>query len=140
MSSQSRHLVSCGRHGHISFLVFSFMASCSSVASLSLFIIFPFKHHFFLYGYGDRSRDSSVGIATGYGLEGREVGVRVPVRSRIFFSPAIGPTQPPIQWVSEAVSSGIKRPGREADHSPPTSAEVKKTWIYTFTPPHVFMA
>jgi hypothetical protein len=34
-----------------------------------------------------RSRDSSVGIATGYGLDDRGVGVRVPVRSRIFFSP-----------------------------------------------------
>jgi hypothetical protein len=30
--------------------------------------------------------------------------------------------------------------GREADHSPPTSAEVKKMWIYTPTPPYVFMA
>jgi hypothetical protein len=29
---------------------------------------------------------------------------------------------------------------READHSTPTSAEVKKTWIYTSTPPYVFMA
>jgi hypothetical protein len=35
---------------------------------------------------------------------------------------------------------GVKRQGREADHSPPTSAEVKKMWIYTFTPPYVFMA
>jgi hypothetical protein len=30
--------------------------------------------------------------------------------------------------------------GREADHSPPTIAEVKKTWIYTSTPPFAFMA
>jgi hypothetical protein len=29
---------------------------------------------------------------------------------------------------------GVQRPGREADHSPPTSAEVKKTWVYTSTP------
>jgi hypothetical protein len=29
---------------------------------------------------------------------------------------------------------GEKRPGREADHSPPFSAEVKKMLIYTFTP------
>jgi hypothetical protein len=35
---------------------------------------------------------------------------------------------------------GVKRPGREADHSPPASAEVKKMWIYTPTPPHAFMA
>jgi hypothetical protein len=39
-----------------------------------------------------------------------------------------------------AVSPGIKQPEREADHSPPTCAEVKKTWIYTTTPPYAFMA
>jgi hypothetical protein len=39
---------------------------------------------------------------------------------------ALGPTQPPIQWVSVALSLGVKRPGREADHSPPSSAEVKE--------------
>jgi hypothetical protein len=33
------------------------------------------------------SRNSVVGIATGYGLDDREVGVRVPVGSRIFSSP-----------------------------------------------------
>jgi hypothetical protein len=35
---------------------------------------------------------------------------------------------------------GVKRPGREADYSPPTDAEVKKTWVYISTPPYVFMA
>jgi hypothetical protein len=30
---------------------------------------------------------------------------------------------------------GGKRPGREADHSPPSSAEVKNAWSYTSTPP-----
>jgi hypothetical protein len=35
---------------------------------------------------------------------------------------------------------GIKRPSCEADHSPPTGAEVKKTWNYTSTPPYAFMA
>jgi hypothetical protein len=30
-------------------------------------------------------------------------------------------------------SPGVKRPDREVDHSPPTSAEVKKMWIYTAT-------
>jgi hypothetical protein len=34
-----------------------------------------------------RSRDSAVGIATGYELDDRGVAVRVPVRIRIFFSP-----------------------------------------------------
>jgi hypothetical protein len=35
---------------------------------------------------------------------------------------------------------GVKRPERVADHSPPISAEVKKMWIYTSTPPYAFMA
>jgi hypothetical protein len=34
----------------------------------------------------DSSRDSSVGIATDYGLDDRAIGVRVPVGSRIFTS------------------------------------------------------
>jgi hypothetical protein len=38
------------------------------------------------------------------------------------------------------LSLGIKRTGCEADHSPPTSAEIKKTWIYTSTAPFAFMA
>jgi hypothetical protein len=49
--------------------------------------------------------------------------------------PALGSTQPPIKWVP-----GVKRQGREADHSPPTTAEVKKMWIYASTPLYVFMA
>jgi hypothetical protein len=49
--------------------------------------------------------------------------------------PALGPTQPPIHWAPGALSSGVKRQGREADHSPPTSAQVKKTWVYTSTSP-----
>jgi hypothetical protein len=32
-----------------------------------------------------RRRDSAVGIATGYQLDGRGVGVRVPARERSFF-------------------------------------------------------
>jgi hypothetical protein len=47
--------------------------------------------------------------------------------------PALGPTQPPTQWVPGAISLGAKRPGREADHSPPTSAEVNNTQ-YTSQP------
>jgi hypothetical protein len=53
--------------------------------------------------------------------------------------PVLGPTQPPIQWVLGALSLGVKRLGCEADHSVPTSAEVKNTWIYTSTPPYTFM-
>jgi hypothetical protein len=35
---------------------------------------------------------------------------------------------------TEALSLGVMRPGREAVHSTPASAEVKKMWIYTCTP------
>jgi hypothetical protein len=54
--------------------------------------------------------------------------------------PALGPTQPPIQWVPWALSLEVKRPGREAGRSLPTSAEAKKTWIYTSTPPYALLA
>jgi len=40
--------------------------------------------------------------------------------------PTLGPAQPPIQWVPGALSLGVKRPGREADYSPLSSAEVKE--------------
>jgi hypothetical protein len=43
-------------------------------------------------------------------------------------------SQSPIQWVSAALSLWVKRPGREADHSPPSSAEVKNEWSYASTP------
>jgi hypothetical protein len=38
---------------------------------------------------------------------------------------ALRPTQPPIQWVLGSLLAGLKRPGCEADHSPPSSGEVK---------------
>jgi hypothetical protein len=40
--------------------------------------------------------------------------------------PAQESTQPPILWVSGALSLGVKRPGREANHSPPSSAEANE--------------
>jgi hypothetical protein len=36
---------------------------------------------------------------------------------------------------TSALSLGVKRSGREADHSPPSRAEVKNAWRYTSTPP-----
>jgi hypothetical protein len=53
---------------------------------------------------------------------------------------AVGPTQPPIQWVTGVLSLGIKWPGREADHSLPSNAELKNVWSYTSTPQHLFVA
>jgi hypothetical protein len=39
--------------------------------------------------------------------------------------PTLGPTQSPIQWVPKARSPGVMWPGREADHSHPSSSEAK---------------
>jgi hypothetical protein len=88
--------------------------------------------------YGKERRDSAVGIATGYGLD--DQGVDVPVGVRIFTSPmssrtALGSIHPP-----PSSFAAVKLPEREADHSTPISAEVKKTWLYTPTPPYVFLA
>jgi hypothetical protein len=78
------------------------------------------------------SRDSSVRIALGYGLYDRGSRVRFPVGAGNFSlhhrvpRMAMGPTQPPLQWVPGALSLGVKRPEHEAEHLPPSSAEVKE--------------
>jgi hypothetical protein len=53
---------------------------------------------------------------------------------------ALEPTQTSIQWVPGALSLGVKRTWREADYSPPYSAEVKNAWRYVTNPQHDFMA
>jgi hypothetical protein len=84
------------------------------------------------------SRGSVVGIATAYGMNDRGVGVRAPVGSRIFSSPRrtdrlLGPPKL-LSNGYRGLFRGGKAPGSEADHSLPTSAKVKKMWIYTSTP------
>jgi hypothetical protein len=90
------------------------------------------------------SRDSSVGIALGYGLDDRGSRVWFPAGARNFFTTAsrtaLGPTHPPIHWVPGALSLGVKQLGREADHSPPSSAVVKNPWSLPPLPHYVFMA
>jgi hypothetical protein len=83
-------------------------------------------------------RTSSVGIALGYGLDDRWFESWHGLGIFLFptaFRPALRPTQSPIQWVSGALSLGVKQPGREADHSPPSSPAVKNVRSYTSTPP-----
>jgi hypothetical protein len=69
------------------------------------------------------SLDSSVGIANGYGVDDRGVGVRVPVGSRILSS---GGHSTSYTMCTGAVFSGVKRPRREVDHLPPIVPRSRK--------------
>jgi hypothetical protein len=46
----------------------------------------------------------------------------------------MGTAQTPIQRVLRAVSPGVKQQGSEADHSPPSSAEVMNAGILSLIP------
>jgi hypothetical protein len=70
--------------------------------------------------------------------------VRFPVGSRILsFFPIVetgsGAHQASYLIRTGVLSTEVKQLEREADHSPPTSAEIKKIWIYRSIPPYVFM-
>jgi hypothetical protein len=85
---------------------------------------------------------SAVGIATGYGLDDKEsefVYCWGQEFSVLHFQTSSGVHPPSYLMGTGGPLLGVKRPGREADHSPPTSTEVKKMWVYTSTPPYVFM-
>jgi hypothetical protein len=78
-------------------------------------------------------RDSAVGIAPRYWLDGPEI---EPRWGRVFPYPstlALGPNQIPINWIPGHFR-GEKRPGCGVDHLPPSSAEVKNEKKYTSTP------
>ena len=76
-------------------------------------------------------RDSSVGIATLYALDGP--GIESRWGGRGFSHPSklvLGPSQPHVQWVP-GLTRGIERPGRGVDQPP----RLKKEYSYTSTPP-----
>ena len=78
-----------------------------------------------------RSRDSSVGISTRYGLDSPGIESR---RGRDFPHPPWGP--PSLLYNGYRVSFlVVKRPGRGADHPPPSSAEVEgRVELYICSP------
>jgi hypothetical protein len=97
--------------------------------------------------YAIQSRDSSVCITLGYGLDDRGSRVWFPGGGGVgifFFTTesrtALETTQPPVQWVPVALSLRVKRSNCGADHSLPSSAEVKNAWSYTSSPQYAFMA
>jgi hypothetical protein len=86
------------------------------------------------YSVFSGSRDSLVGIALGYGLDDRGSRVRFPagvgnfsLHHRVQNGSGAHPAS--CRMGTRGSFPGVKRPGREADHSPPSSAG------YTSTPP-----
>jgi hypothetical protein len=79
------------------------------------------------------------GIATAYGLDDRGFGVRIPVSSRIFSSTRCSdrPLRPPSLLSNryQGLFPGGEVAGAWSWSLTSTSAEVKKMWIYTSTPP-----
>jgi hypothetical protein len=91
----------------------------------------------FILHYNSCRSHMGAAIALGYGLDDWVLLSRQGLG--IFFlttasRPALEHTQPPNQWESEALSVGVKRSGRETDHSPPSSSEIKNAWSYNSTP------
>jgi hypothetical protein len=94
------------------------------------FVIFPIVSAICFIAHPTGVRDSSVGIARRYGLDGP--GIKFWWGPRFF-----------IQTGSEASCTtgtgslpGVKRPGRVADHpSPLLEPRLRIVWSYTFTSP-----
>jgi hypothetical protein len=77
------------------------------------------------------SRNSSVSIGTDYRLDDRVIGIRFAAgvgnfSLRHHVEAGSGPQPPPYAMGIGATSLGLKRVWHEADHSPPSSAEVKE--------------
>ena len=89
------------------------------------------NYYYFISRIGDR--DSPVGIATRYRLDGPGIESR---RGRGFpypSGPALGHTQPPLQWIP-----GLPRgkwPGPGADHPPPSKCQGhERVELYIYSP------
>jgi len=83
------------------------------------------------YLASNKSRDSSIFIVTGYGLDDQMISVRFPagagnfsLRQRVQNGSGAHPASYPVG--SGALSLGVKQSRSEVDQSPPSSAEVKK--------------
>jgi hypothetical protein len=102
---------------------------CSSSRAIAIFVI---------------ARDNAVGVAIGYGLDDRggQSSSAVRVKNFVFptsFRPVLGPPSHVCNGYRRLSPQSKAADAWKVDHSPPTSAEVKKTWICTSTPLYVFM-
>lgn len=76
----------------------------------------------------------------GYRLHDRGIGAQYPVEARNalhIYSIEIGFGKHSASWPISVICffTGVMRPGRKADHSPPSTA-VKYAWSYTSSPPN----
>jgi hypothetical protein len=76
-------------------------------------------------------------IALGYGLDDRGFESRQNLELPLHHLVPTGSGTHPASYTmgTRYFSLRVKCPGREADHSPPSSVEVKNTWSYTYTTP-----
>ena len=106
-------------------LVFTGLGIPKHVAGFIFYLLHSFYSYYILIIilYFVCGPGSSVGIATE--LRAGRSGDRIPRLDEIFrpSRPALGPTQPPVKWVT-GLSRGYRQPGRAADHTPPSSAAV----------------
>jgi hypothetical protein len=86
--------------------------------------------------WDSRSRVSLVSIVSDYGLDDRAIGVRSPAGAKDFSCSLYVQTGSGAHPASCPVGTGGKaRPRRDADHSPPSSAEVKNEQeLYLLSP------
>jgi hypothetical protein len=89
-------------------------------------------------------RMSELSIVTSYGTNDSGIGIAIlTVRKTFPFTtasrPAVGPNQPPIQRVPDAVSLEVNWPGPQTNHSTPSNAEFKNPWELYLQTAYVFM-
>jgi hypothetical protein len=85
-------------------------------------------------------RNSSVGIALGFGVDDPGSRVRFPAGAGKFSLHHHVHNGARAHPASYPMGTRGSFSGGEADHSPPSSAEVKYAWNYTSTPQYVFIA
>ena len=80
-------------------------------------------------------RDSSVGLATRYGLDGPGIDFRRGARFSAPFQTGNGAHSASCIMGTGSLSSGVERQGRSVHHLPPSNAEVKeRVELYLYSP------
>jgi hypothetical protein len=104
------------------------MISCSFCSAESVSAILHSAFFFIIFFF--MSRGSSGSIVSDYGLDDQAIEVRSPTRTDFSSSPCVqtGSEAHPAPYpmgTGGPFPGGKAQPGRDADHSPPSSAEVK---------------